>query len=394
MNESPQSTVGRLAEQLAPVGREQVALEECVGRILAAEIIADRDSPACDASAMDGYSVRACDVGAGALPVCGEARIGRAPPAQEPGTAVRIVTGAPLPAGADAVIRREDVEEHGDRIVLRRGEAVAPGQDVRRRGENILAGQVLLRAGVQITPAVAAALASVGTARPPVYRRVRVAVIVSGDEVVDIGQPVSPWQLRDANGASLRAMLRACPWVEVVSFCRVGDELGATTDAIRRALDAADAVLLSGGVSAGDRDYVPDAVRRAGAEVVFHGLPIRPGKPMLGAVAGGRPLIGLPGNPVSVMVTACRLGAIVLRRLAGFADAEVPATPVEVDEPEMVNQRLWLYRPVKVSATGAAHVLHTRGSGDFVSAARSDGFVEVPAGAPPQKVRRFYRWSI
>lgn len=395
MKESPATIVLRLADRLGPVDSEHLPLAQCVGRVLAADVLADRDSPACDVSAMDGYSVRTADLAAGRLPVRGEVRIGRPPPPQPPGAALRIVTGAPLPPGADAVVRREDVEEHPDFISLRPGMAIEQGLDVRRRGENLRAGERALTAGTLVTPAVASALAAFGIARPAVRRRVNIAVIVSGDEVLDVEAQPAPWQLRDGNSAALRALLDGCAWVRTTVAARVGDDLDAIARAMREATANADAVLLSGGVSVGERDFVPAAARAVGAEVVFHGLPIRPGKPLLGAAApGGKPIIGLPGNPVSVLVTACRFASMVLRRLAGFAGIDPPATLAEVDDPHMSNPRLWLYRPVQLAGDRAARIMNTRGSGDFVSAARSDGFVEIPAGAPPDPMRCFYRWSM
>jgi molybdopterin molybdotransferase len=341
---------------------------------------------------MDGYAVRCTDAAASErLAVSAQARIGRAPPALVPGTAVHIVTGAPVPAGADAVIRREDVRERGDEIeLLPAARQIKPGTALRRRGENAASGEDIVAAGVLIGPATVGALASFGITRVRVHRRVRVAVITTGDEVVDASETPSAWMLRDSNGPGVAAMLGRLTWAEVVSRERVADDLAAIERAIRRALGEADAMFLTGGVSMGDRDHVPAAVRSAGAEAVFHKVPQRPGKPVLGAVSHGRPVLALPGNPVSVLVTARRIGVPVLERVAGLLTGAPPPLVSAGDDGKRID--LWWHRIARLSGPGRAELTDGRGSGDVPSAARSDGFIEVPPGESAAGPWPFFEW--
>ncbi len=390
---SPVETVLRLADQLAPVACETIDLALSAGRVLGREIEADRDHPAIDVSAMDGYALRMADLRLGMLPLRSAARIGQPPVAQPVAAAVPIVTGAPVPLGAEVVLRREDVVEQSDAILLPPNLVAEAGQNIRRKGENTRAGSVILHPGVEISSAIVGACAAFGLSQVVVFRRIRVCVIVTGDELLDIASRPHPWQLRDSNGPAIVSMLAGLPWVQCLGISRVGDDLRATVVALEKAVAEADVVLLTGGVSMGDRDFAQTAVSTIGAKTIFHGLPIRPGKPMLGAIApGGQPILGLPGNPVSVLVTARRFALIVLRRLAGFAIAELPSSFVSVDQPDTSNPKLWLYRPVQLTGAGRATVLATKGSGDSVSAAQSDGFVEIAPDTIGQTQRAFFPW--
>lgn len=403
---APAAVLAEFLARFVPRGTEAVPLAQAAGRVLAEPVIADRDSPPADVSAMDGFAVCGADLAQGAadsLPVIAESRIGRAPPAARRGGVVRIATGAPLPVGADAVVVREVVQESAGHVTVPAEAGVARGQHVRRAGENIRAGSTALSPGIAITPPVAALLASFGVATPRVYRRVRVGLLVTGDELLDTATATTDleaWQLRDANGPALVAMLSRVPWVEIAAVARVPDELAPLAAALADRLGTCDAVLLTGGVSRGDRDYVPAAVTRAGGQVAFHRLPIRPGKPLLGACdARGRAILGLPGNPVSVLTTARRFGGPVLRKLAGFSAAVPPVPQVLVPEgaggaPDKPPLALWWHRLVRLTSDGCAALVPTRGSGDSVSAARSDGFIEVPpcgGGCGPWP---FYGWYL
>lgn len=390
---SPAETVLRLADLLAPVTLETVDLAMTAGRVLGQEIKADRDNPAIDVSAMDGYAVRITDLRPGVIPVLGAARIGQPPVIQPAAAALHIVTGAPVPLGAEVVLRREDVTEQSDAILLPPDLIAEVGQNIRRKGENTLAGSVILQPGVEISSAIVGACAAFGLAKVAVFRQVRVNVIVTGDELLDIPGAPNPWQLRDSNGPAVAAMLASLPWVQCLGIHHVRDDLQATVGAIEKAISEADVVLMTGGVSIGDRDYAQAAVTKIGARTVFHGLPIRPGKPMLGAVtAGGKAILGLPGNPVSVLVTSRRFALIVLRRLAGFASPDLRNASVSVDQPDLSNPKLWLYRPVRLTGSGHAIVVATKGSGDGVSAAQSDGFIEIAPDSVGQIQRAYFPW--
>ncbi len=378
--DSPAAACDALIPRVRTLETERIRLEHAAGRILAAPLRADRDSPASDVSAMDGYAVRVEDLRAGRLPVDAETVMGEAPPSLRPGAAVRITTGAGVPPQADAVLKREDVDESSPgEIVFGRAlaERTERGQFIRRAAENLRAGDEVVPAGATITPGVAAALATFGNAHPLVRARLRVAILMTGDEVLPADAAPGPWQIRDSHRPALLAMLAPCPWLEVVGSRHVPDEPRTILDAILAALPGVDALMLTGGISVGPRDFVRPALERAGAEIVFHRIPQRPGKPVLGAAGPeGQCVLALPGNPVSVMVTARRIGATVLGAMARRLPPE-PAC-VRIADPDDQTLDLWWHRLVRLRDDGTASLVRTRGSGDVASAARADGFIEVP----------------
>jgi len=391
--DSPAQAVDALLARVEPLDTQHIALAGASGRVLAQPLQADRPSPACDVSAMDGYAVREVQPDI-VLPVVGEVAIGQAPPAMPRDAALRIFTGGPVPAGCHAVIPREQVEEQPDTICILADLTIKPGQHIRRRGENGQAGQTIVEQGTAITPAVAAALAACGVAEPRVHRRVRLATIVTGNEVHDVTAEVEPWQLRDSNGPTLTAMFAPLPWVDWRGIDRAADDRDQLRQVVSAALDGCDALILTGGVSMGDYDFVPEILAELGCEIIFHKLPIRPGKPALGAVGPqGQAVLGLPGNPVSVMTTAKRLALPVLRHRAGFAQADAPAARVTLVNPDDKQLALHWSRPVRLVGDGQAERIATRGSGDIISAARSDGFVEIPANQTGPGPWPFYSWG-
>jgi len=389
---SPQTAVDALIARLAPVGTETIAASDAFGRVLGQRVLSDRPSPAADVSAMDGYALRHADLAHHrVLPVCGEVRIGREPILLPPEKVLRIVTGAGIPSGADTVIRREDTHEYPDRIVIRAEPAC--GDNIRRRGQNAAAGHEVVPLGTLITPPVAAALATFGCARPLVQRRVRLGVIVTGDEVQQVGADVTPWMLRDSNGPGVASIVANCGWIDGTAARHAIDEPDALRRAIRELLDTCDAVVLTGGVSMGTRDFVPSALRALGAEIVFHGVRQRPGKPLLGALGPeGQAIFGLPGNPLAVMVGARRVAVPVLGHLAGM---RVPPSPlaITVDMADEAPVEVWSHRPIRLTAPGRGELVVTRGSGDVVAAATSDGFVEVPPNASALGPWPYYAWT-
>ncbi len=392
--DSPAAALEAMLSRIEPVGAERVPLKDAAGRVLAESIQADRPSPACDVSAMDGYAVREVDLKPGEIPVAGTIAIGAAPPAMPTGAVLRIVTGAPVPEGVFAVIRREDCVEHADRIGITEATiAAAPaGANIRRRGENCDAGAEITPAGTLITGPCVGASATVGVTEPAVRRRVRVALLVTGDEVLPADASPEPWQLRDSNGPALAGLLSRHAWLDVDLRPRVADDEGALREAFGSALADADAVICTGGVSMGGKDFVPAVVRASGAEVVFHRLPQKPGKPALGAISPeGKPILGLPGNPVSVLVTGRRLALPALARRAGMIDDPYP-TLVRLTSRDPKTLKLWWHRPVRLTGPGEAVLLATKGSGDIPSASTSDGFVEIPPNDPDEGPFPFYAW--
>ena len=383
-----------LLAKLSPVATRRVPLAQASGRVLAEPVVTDRPSPPCDVSAMDGYALRTDDLTKSRLSVAGEVATGHAAPALPPDQAVRVFTGGAVPAEAQVVVRREDVNERTDAIDLPEGLDLPPGANIRHQGENAAAGAAVVEAGKLVTPAVAAALGAFGVAEPRVFDRVRISVLVTGDELLPVDATPQPWQIRDSNSQTLATLLGEIPWIELRSIRRVHDQLDPLTHALRAALDTSDAVLLTGGVSMGDYDFVPDAVQAAGGSMVFHKLALRPGKPMLGAVGPqGQAVLGLPGNPVSVMVTARRWASVALRKRAGLAQPDPPSAAVRLVNGVDKRLSLWWYRPVRLTETGQAEVIKTMGSGDLAATASSDGFVELPPDATGIGPWPFYPWS-
>jgi molybdopterin molybdotransferase len=294
---APADRIDRLRElvlqAVAPLPAERVPLAAATGRWLAAPAVARLASPPATCSAMDGYALRAAEGAAGARLQVVRAIYAGDPPGAPlgPCEAARIYTGAPLPPGADAVVREEAAAEAEGRVELR--QPVRPGENARQAGEDVRAGAVALEAGRRLGPRQAALLAAVGVAGLEVVRRPRVAVLSTGDEVVAGRTP-------DSNGVFLEAALQGLG--AEVERARVGDDLERLVQAVHDALARADAVVTVGGVSVGARDLVPAALARAGVEVRLHGVPMKPGKPFLFALAGARPVFGLPGSPSACLV--------------------------------------------------------------------------------------------
>lgn len=392
---SPEEALDAFLARLSPVETENIAWEESCGRVLAEPLLADRASPACDVSAMDGYAIRLKDLKAAKMPVAGEIAIGEAPPELPENAVLRIVTGAPVPPGTEAVIKREDCEEKPNEVRFLDSKPVTEGLNIRRQGENIERGGEVLSAGVAIDPPTLAALSAFGVARPRVHRRLRVGIIITGNEVLKAQEQAEPWQLRDSNGPALWALLSNCPWIEPLPIAYATDRFEEIESALRKALESCDAVFLTGGVSAGDYDYVPDVVRAVGAELLFHKLPIRPGKPILGAVMpSAQAILALPGNPVAVQVAARRFGEVVLRKMAGFRAVQSEPPLVMLDEIPKKTLGLWWYRPVRLLSEGRAALVPSRGSGDLVAATRADGFIETPPDASAAGPWPFYPWML
>ena len=388
----PDAALAALVERLTPVGREREALSACTGRILAEPLIADRPSPPCDVSAMDGYAVRLADLSATSVPVAGEAPIGQPPLTLPLGSALRILTGSPLPRGAEAVVPREVVDEGPEVIRPRDPQAIVAGQHIRRAGENIAVGGVVLEAGRTLTPACVSAAAAFGASHLWLQKKLRVAVIVTGDELIHEARGPQPWELRDSNGPALASMIGAFGWAELLGVRQVVDDPDQLCRVIDEVLSNCDALLLTGGVSMGVHDHVPDTVRSCGAEVVFHRLPIRPGKPVLGAVGReGQVIFGLPGNPVSALVTARRLAIPALLTKAGGRPS--PPAEVRLGNPDDQSLNLHWFRLVELVAPGWATLIENRGSGDLVAAARNDGFVEQLPGEDSRGPLAYFPWG-
>jgi molybdopterin molybdotransferase len=349
---------------------------------------------------MDGYAVCISEIRPGRQVVASEVRIGHDPGVLADRAAVmRVVTGGGIPTGADAVIRREDVIEHDDGTISISAEVIAAcrsGTSVRRKGENGEAGRLLPLGGREITAPVAAALATNGSSQVRAHRRVRVAIIVTGDELVGIDEQPGPWQIRESNGSSLMALLSRRPWLEATPPLRVKDNPDDVLIAAKHLLSLHDCLLFTGAVSMGHRDFVPSLIRQLGARVVCHRLPQRPGKPILLAEGGGKLIAGLPGNPLSVMATARRIVLPILSHVAGAGKDLASPRPVSVASSPPNPSDLWLFKPVILGQDGAATMIEGgKGSGDVVSASISDGFIEVKprSATSPDSIFPLYEWD-
>jgi molybdopterin molybdotransferase len=309
------------AVTLAPPPLEHVDLAGAAGRILGADAVADVRYPADPRSTMDGFAVRAGD-GDRVRRIVGEIRMGQAPPGPVgDGEAMRIPTGGVLPPGADAVIPVEDTDivdfagEVGEAVAV--SERVAPGENVTPAGADMQPGDVVMRAGRRIGAPELAVLATLGITAVPVFRRPRVAIISTGDELVDPSATPATGQVRDSNRWALAGSLAALG-CEPLQQPAAGDTPEALTAALRAALDAADAVVLTGGSSVGVRDLTPRVIDALGSPgVIVHGLRVKPGKPTVFAMLEGKPVIGLPGNPASSLMILEAIVAPIFSWLAG-----------------------------------------------------------------------------
>lgn len=312
--------------RLSPItGWERVAVRAALGRVLAESVVAPCNVPAHDNAAMDGYAVRAADLSAEGdtcLEVVGTAFAGQAfAGSVGPGQAVRIMTGAPIPAGADTVVMQEVVRRDGDVVAIPAGQR--RGQNLRRAGEDLALGGVALAAGKRCGPAELGLAASLGIAELTVRRRLRVAFFSTGDELASVGAPLAPGEIYDSNRYTLFGALSRLG-CELVDMGVVRDDPAALEAAFRDASAAADVIVTSGGVSMGDADFVRDLLARLG-EVAFWKLAIKPGRPMAFGRVGDAWLFGLPGNPVAVLVTFYQFVQDALLALMGVEPLPQPA---------------------------------------------------------------------
>ena len=362
--------------------QETVALEQALHRVLAVPVLADRDYPPFHRSARDGFAVRAADVAAtpARLRVLGETRAG------EPsrfkiglGEAVEIMTGAPGPVGADAVVMVEYSSRDGEFVRL--DEGVPAGRNLILQGSEGPAGSVVLAPGTLLDYTQIALLASVGAGRVSVYRQPRVAILSTGDEVVEIEQQPEPFQIRNSNAHSLAAQVVRQGGVPVV-LPVAPDKLDPTRELIRRGLEA-DMLLLSGGVSAGKYDLVEQVLAELGAELHITQVAIQPGKPLVFATVGTKPIFGLPGNPISTMVTFEVFARLALHRLAGRASSPLPFLHARLASDFHHKPVLTRFLPAVLDGSyGEVRVnpLKWQGSGDLIAVARADCYLVATAG--------------
>jgi molybdenum cofactor synthesis domain-containing protein len=372
-------------ESCPPLGAVEIDRRAAVGMVLATPIVATENVPPFDNTAVDGYAVRSADVAdvPVELRVVGELAAGVAPSVTvAPGEAIRIMTGAPMPAGADAVVMVEDSERIGDHTV-RLTRSVPAGAAVRRVGDDVRVGDELFAAGTTITPAVAAVLASVNAERVQVHRRARVAVLSTGDELVDDGSPLQVGQIRESNKTMLAALLVECG-CEVVDLGVVRDDEAELERVLRSAAADCDAIVSSGGVSMGDYDVVKAVLGRI-ADMTWMQIAIKPAKPFAFGRLDGTPIFGLPGNPVSSLVSFELLARPSLRRLMGHRRL-TRTSIVAVADVELDRQSDGKVHFMRVNGEfgddGRYHVrpAGAQGSHQLAATALSDALAVVPDG--------------
>jgi molybdopterin molybdotransferase len=325
----------RIRAALAPLPVEWLHVDAAHGRVLGADLVAQRDQPAADMSAMDGYAVRAAEAVDGAvLAVEGEAAAGSEDAGPlAPGTARRIFTGGIVPAGADTILIQENTERDGDEVVVR--EAAEPDRHIRRRGQDFTAGAAVLRAGRVLTARDLGLAVALGHGHVPVRRRPRIGVAGTGNELVRPGVPAGPAQVPNSNVTALMAA--------VSSFGGTALDLGIVEDRAEAIADLAararglDLLITTGGASVGDHDLVKAALGEAGLDLDFWKIAMRPGKPLLFGRLGDVPVLGLPGNPVSALVCTLLFVRAALQTLRGAAASGLPLTDAELAAPLGAN---------------------------------------------------------
>jgi len=380
-----QEALARILAKVPSPAREEVALGEAAGRVAAERLAAPLDLPPFDNSAMDGYAVRAADVAAARpeaparLRLCGHIPAGQSPAQEVPsGTCARLFTGSPMPPGADAVVMQEDTrvapEEPGLVLVL---EPVKPGESVRRRGEDVQRGATLIEAGGRLSAGRISLLAAMGRARVLVGRQPVAGLLATGSELREPGQPLGPGQIYEGNRAALAALVRGAGAVPRV-FPLVADTPEATRSALAEALAQCDAVVSTGGVSVGELDFVKAALADLGGSLEFWRVAIKPGRPFVFGRWREKLLFGLPGNPVSALVTLLLLVRPALLQWQGASEIALPAFPGLLAEP-LANPGV---RPhflrVRVDGAGQVYSAGLQASHALSSLAAANGLVEVP----------------
>lgn len=353
-------------------GTEQIPALEAAGRVLAEEITADRDYPPFPRSARDGFAVRAADI-PGELHVIGEVRAGEVfHDLVGPGGAVEIMTGAPLPEGADAVVMVEHTERSGDHVKVAR--SLHSGENFNPRGVEAKQGSIVLSPGRRLGFAEIALLAMVGRECATVYRRPRIAILPTGDEIVEVGRSPEPFQIRNSNAWSMAVQVaRAGGDPQILPIAR--DNYESTRTLIERGLDH-DLLLLSGGVSAGKYDIVERVLADVGAKFFFDRVLVQPGQPLVFGTARGKFFFGLPGNPASTMVTFEVFARAAVELLGGSQEAPLRLLQARLSKDLRQKSGLTRFLPAQVSADGSSVAPEPwQGSGDVNSLARANAFL-------------------
>jgi len=374
---------------------ETVPLHLARGRILARPVQAQADMPGFDNSGMDGYALCTKDLIPGralVLPVQAVSAAGDAVVPLVSGTAMRIYTGAPVPQGADAVVMQEQTDREGDRITLTR--RPEPGENIRRQGEDMRRTDRVLDAGRLLDPKAIAACAGAGVGQVDVWRKLKVALVLTGDELTKAGEPLQGGAIWDVNTPMLCSLIE-CGWAGVTEIRQVADDRAAMIAALDELAGRVDMIVTSGGVSVGDRDHVKPALAALGAKIGVSGVAIKPGKPITLSALGDTMVVSLPGNPVSAFVTWVVFGAPIAARMAGLTGAGLTGAGltgaghtrrhVRADQALRHKPGRCEYRPARISGYGSDGLeVVTTGtrthSAQLGPLAEADGLVLIPAG--------------
>jgi molybdopterin molybdotransferase len=385
----------RILAAFAPLPMVRVSLADALGSVLAVDVIAGASVPAFPNAAMDGFAVRAEDTrGASVeqparLRVIAEAAAGYAcASVVTPGTAVRIMTGAPVPAGADAVVRFEETDEgtgavrHGPGDTVAIMTAARPGENVRPIGEDVAAGETVLTAGTRVRPAEIGVLATLNRTQATVHRRPRVGILATGDEIVDAGQPLGPGQIHNSNAPMLAALVTRCGG-EAVPLGTARDREDDLRDRLAQA-NGLDLLLTTGGVSVGDYDLVKQVLQSEGRIDLWE-VRIKPGKPLAFGCLGRTPVLGLPGNPVAAVVAFEQFARPAIRKMLGDRALEIPTVMARLAGriENRGSRRHYVRVAVEMTPQGyVACVAGGQGSGVLSTLAKANGLLVIPEDLP------------
>jgi molybdopterin molybdotransferase len=376
----------RVLAEAAPLPLEVRRLGDALGAVLAEDVVAPHDVPPFDNSAMDGFAVRAADTVDANPESPAELLVRETIPAGHvalhalgAGEAARIMTGAPIPIGADAVVQSESAGDRGDQVLIL--EPIKPGKNIRRSGEDVAKDEKVLAGGSILGPAEIGLLASMGLPTVRVYRRPRVAIISTGSELVDVDKPLGPGQIRNSNSYSLRAQCQQLG-IEATALGIVPDDYEATKKLVAEGLDY-DVLLTSGGVSVGQFDFVKDVQDELGVQRKLWGVAMKPGKPLAFGVRGKTLVFGLPGNPVSAMISFELFVRPALLRLQGYPKTTRPLyRAIIAEDVANADGRVYVVRVRAWREDGTWHLSSTgaQGSGILRSMVGANGLAFVPGG--------------
>lgn len=360
--------------------------------VLAVDIIAKRDYPPFHRMTKDGVALSSSRfTGYGQrMKLSGYAQAGKPQTVLEDATmAMEVATGAPLPRGTDAVIPYEEVEKQADAVILNT-DHVSAGQNIHPQASDCGQGDVLIKKGTIIGSPEIAILGSNGRQSVEVYAKPRIAIVTTGDELVAVDSSVKPHQLYRSNDVMLLTALQGHGFADI-HCTHVLDDASRLYSELAKTLDAADVVLISGGVSKGAYDFIPEVLKKIGVKKIFHGVSQRPGKPMWFGKKGRKLVFGLPGNPVSALTCTLRYVIPALKKLSGYSKSH--CVTKTLGEAVDINVPLTVFLPVKVNTNNEVVPVSHNGSGDFISLAESSGFIELPAETNHFYAGEHYRFT-